>query len=243
MVGKWHLKTQPTGFDYWKVLVDQGNYYDPEFRTPEGMVKEDGYVTDIVTDLAVSWLEKARKKAAPFMLMYHHKAPHREWWPNVKDIKEFQKKHIPEPATLFDDYRNRGSAAKEATMRISKHMALTSDNKIHPEIVHKLNLEEFMDWYEKIYRQQYDRLSTLEKQKWDSVYGPINEDFEKNTPQGKDLTYWKYQRYMQDYLGTIRSVDDNIGRLSNTWIYRPGKKHADYLYFRPGVLPGGTWVV
>lgn len=131
----------------------------------------------------------------------------------MDDLKEFKDRDIPEPATLFDDYRNRGSAAKEAEMRISKHMGLSLDNKIRPEILDSLNLEEFLHWYEEVYSRQYNRLTQEEKKKWDSVYGPINADFAENTPEGKELTYWKYQRYMEDYLGTIRSVDDNIGRL------------------------------
>lgn len=213
IVGKWHLKTEPTGFDYWKVLPDQGDYYHPEFRTPDGIVKEQGYVTDVITDLALHYIDSLRDPEKPFMLMYHHKAPHREWWPSMEDVEEFKDRKIPEPATLFDDYRNRGTAALEAEMRISEHMSLTSDNKLHPDITDSLNLEGFLDWYDRIYLQQYDRLTDAEQKKWDAVYGPINADFAANPPEGRELTYWKYQRYMEDYLGTIRSVDDNIGRL------------------------------
>ena len=213
IVGKWHLKTQPTGFDYWKVLPDQGDYYHPEFITPDGIVKEHGYVTDVITDMAIHFIDSLRDQAKPFMLMYHHKAPHREWWPSIEDLEAFKHEKIPEPATLFDDYRNRGTAAKAAEMRIAEHMGLSNDNKVHPDIIENLNFDEFLDWYERIYLSQYDRLTDEEKKKWDTVYGPINADFAANPPEGKALTYWKYQRYMQDYLGTIKSVDDNIGRL------------------------------
>jgi arylsulfatase A-like enzyme len=213
VIGKWHLKSIPSGFDYWRVLIDQGDYFHPEFITPGGVVKEAGYVTDVVTDLSIGYLDSLRDKSRPFMLMYHHKAPHRHWWPSVEDLEAFKHQPIPEPATLFDDYRNRGRAAKEAEMRIRDHMALSADNKIDPEILKKLNLDEFLFWYEDNYRREYDRLTAEEKVKWDAIYGPINADFENNPPEGNALTYWKYQRYMQDYLGTIKSVDDNIGRL------------------------------
>lgn len=213
IVGKWHLKSAPTGFDYWKVLPDQGNYYQPEFRTPEGIVKEQGYVTDVITNEAIKYLDTIRDKSKPFVLMYQHKAPHREWWPAMEDIKAFKDHKIPEPTTLFDDYEGRGSAAKEAEMLISTHMGLTNDNKIHPDIATRHGFVSFMNWYDRVHLSQYNRLTEKEKKKWDEVYGPINEDFDKNTPEGRELTRWKYQRYMQDYLGSIKSVDRNVGRL------------------------------
>ena len=138
IVGKWHLKSEPTGFDYWKVLLDQGHYYDPEFKTPDGIVIEDGYVTDITTDLALNYLDSLRDKEKPFMLMYNHKAPHH--------LEAFKKSDIPSPATLYDTYVNRGNAAKEAEMRINDHMALSMDNKIRPELLKTMKLEEFLGW-------------------------------------------------------------------------------------------------
>ncbi|MBN1132892.1 MAG: sulfatase [Bacteroidales bacterium] len=208
--GKWHLKSQPTGFDYWKVLPDQGQYYHPEFLTPGGIVKEEGYATDIITDLAIHYLDSLRDKSKPFLLMVHHKAPHREWLPPLEYLDAFHNRNIPEPPTLFDDYRNRGTAARSAEMRIADHMALSSDNKIDPENIAR---KEFLDWYQTVYYSQYNRLSDYEKKRWDAVYGPVNEEYVKMSPEGDDLMRWKYRRYMEDYLGTIRSVDDNVGRL------------------------------
>jgi arylsulfatase A-like enzyme len=176
---------------------------------------EDGYVTDVVTRLSIAFLDSIRDQQKPFMLMYHHKAPHRHWWPSIEDLEAFKSQPIPEPATLFDDYRNRGSAARDAEMRIHDHMALSADNKVDPEILKRLSLEEFLPWYEENYRKEYARLNTKEKEKWDEIYGSINKDFENDPPSGDKLTYWKYQRYMQDYLGTIKSIDDNIGLLLN----------------------------
>ncbi|MDX2306452.1 MAG: sulfatase [Microscillaceae bacterium] len=213
MIGKWHLKSEPTGFDYWKVLPDQGHYYNPDFLTPKGKIQEKGYVTDIITNEAIDWIRSKRDTSRPFMLMYQHKAPHREWWPATEHLKDLQSQKYPEPATLFDDYQGRGKAAKEAEMRINEHMGLSNDNKIQPEIADKKGIKNFLVWYDRIFKNDYARLDEAQKKQWDAVYGPINEDFDKNTPQGKDLLRWKFQRYMQDYLACIRSVDENIGRL------------------------------
>jgi arylsulfatase A-like enzyme/predicted alpha/beta superfamily hydrolase len=213
VIGKWHLKSRPQGFDYWKVLPGQGYYYHPEFRTKEGIVKEEGYVTDIITDLAINFLKEKRDPSRPFMMMYQHKAPHREWRPSMENLDAFHAEAIPEPSTLFDDYAKMGTAAKDAEMRIIDHMGYSNDNKVHPDSIKKLGLKNFSDWYDSTYLLQYERLSEEEKAKWDAVYGPIVNDFMKNTPEGDALLRWKYQRYMQDYLATIKSVDENVGRL------------------------------
>lgn len=211
--GKWHLKSQPTGFDDWEVLPGQGDYYNPNFRTPSGVVKEKGYVTDIITDLSINWLAEKRDSTKPFMLMYQHKAPHREWLPPQEHLQTYKDKPIPEPASLFDDYANRGSAAKEAEMRLFDHMGYSNDTKIKPEILEKHGLKEFMNWYLWAYNHNYDQMNEEEKKNWDAIYGPINEAFDENPPKGDALTKWKYQRYMQDYLASVQSVDDNVGRM------------------------------
>lgn len=215
IVGKWHLKSKPTGFDFWQVLPDQGHYYDPEFLTPEGKIKEKGYVTDVITHRAIDFLENQRDENKPFMLMYQHKAPHRQWWPATEDFDKVTTQHFSEPDSLFDNYKNMGTAAKQAEMRIGDHMALTADNKIHPEIAKKAGYTEFLDWYESAYYERYARLSEKQKQQWNETYGPINQDFLLNKPKGQALIKWKYQRYMQDYIATIDSVDRNIGKLLN----------------------------
>ncbi|NME68869.1 sulfatase family protein [Flammeovirga aprica] len=213
IVGKWHLKSQPTGFDYWEVLPDQGDYYQPDFRTPNGMINEKGYVTDIITDKAIAYLDKRKKNEEPFMLMVHHKAPHREWMVAMEHLQAFKDQKIKQPATLFDDYKGRGKAAQEAEMRISDHMGLTNDTKVEPEIRDAKGFKPFMGWYDFAYSKNLKRMTAEEKAKWEEVYGPINEDFKNSDLKGKELTAWKYQRYMEDYLGTLVSVDENVGRL------------------------------
>ena len=214
IVGKWHLKSAPTGFDHWEVLPGQGEYYNPDFRRPDGRVRYEGYVTDIVTDLAIRWLGEERDPAKPFLLFYHHKAPHREWWPPLDNLDAFHGEPIPEPDTLFDDYAGRGTAAREAEMRIGDHMGLSNDNKIRPENVAAAGYDNFLPWYDDAYRRQYaEYMNDAEREAFDKVFEPINEAFMETRPTGRDLTRWKYQRYMQDYLATIRSIDDNLGRL------------------------------
>jgi arylsulfatase A-like enzyme len=129
IVGKWHLKSDPVGFDYWEVLPGQGNYYNPEFRTSSGVVKDTGYVTDIITDKVLDWLQHGRRGDGPFMVMYQHKAPHREWSPGPQHLNLYDDVDIPEPATLFDDYSGRSSAAREQEMTIAVHQNLAYDSK------------------------------------------------------------------------------------------------------------------
>lgn len=189
MIGKWHLKTDPTGFDYWNVLPGQGKYYNPDMREMGQQKKYVGYVTDIITDHALDWLKK-RDTEKPFCLMYHHKAPHRSWQPGPKHLTMYDDVTMPEPDTLFDDYTGRGRAAKEQDMSIEKTMNATDLKLTAPK-----------------------DLTPEQKKNWDSAYNPKNEAFKKANPQGKDLVRWKYQRYIKDYLRCIASVDDNVGRL------------------------------
>jgi arylsulfatase A-like enzyme len=211
MIGKWHLKTDPKGFDFWKVLPGQGNYYNPDFRTPEGREQIEGYVTDIITDVALNWLKNDRDPDKPFMMMYHHKAPHREWWPGPDHLRTYERVTFPEPSTLFDDYSNRGSAAKEQEMTILHHMNPISDLKIKPEKLDSINRDDPGEI--RAYKWNYLRMTDEQRRQWDEAYDPMVEEFKNNPPEGDELLKWKYQRYMHDYLACIASVDDNVGRL------------------------------
>ena len=126
LVGKWHLGHggihDPHGFDRWTVLPDQGEYYDPTFLEPGGRaVVRPGYVTDVITDLALAWLAE-RDRTKPFCLLVHHKAPHRSWEPPPRHARLFEIEDVPEPPTLRDDYSGRASPAREARMRIAEHL-------------------------------------------------------------------------------------------------------------------------
>jgi len=165
MIGKWHLGSDPTGFDYWNILPGQGVYFDPTFITRAGFQKHTGYCTDIITEFALDFL-KDRPRDKPFFLMCHHKAPHRPWQPDEKHRKRWENVQVPEPETFNDDYATRSDAAREATMRI--------DRDLKPS------------------------------------------DYKRQPPAGLSVTElkkWKYQRYMQDYLACIDSIDDSVGTL------------------------------
>src|SRR5216110_1095672 len=117
MIGKWHLFSDPTGFDYWNILPGQGVYHNPMFIEMGQRKKHEGYVTDLIADFSIEFL-KSRPKDKPFFLMCHHKAPHRPWQPDAKHARMYEDVDIPEPPTFNDDYRTRSDAAREATMRI-----------------------------------------------------------------------------------------------------------------------------
>ncbi len=215
MFGKLHFGNNPAGFDEFMILPDQGDYYNPEFITSRGDTTIMGYVTDIITDLTLNWLDKGRNKDEPFLLMYLHKAPHREWIPAERHYTEFTQKTFPEPETLFDNYEGRGTAAKTAEMNLLKHMTVSADNKIYPEVAQSLNIKEPSNWGTNVFNSKYKRFTPEQKAAWDAVYGPINEQFSESFPNMSDEDYmrWKYQRYMQDYLACIAAVDENVGRV------------------------------
>jgi len=189
MVGKWHLGSDPTGFDYWEILPGQGIYYNPPMIRMGEKVKKDGYVTDIITDLSLDWLKK-RDKSKPFLLMCQHKAPHREWSPNLKYLGWNRDRKFAEPETLFDDYSGRGKAEHSQDMTIANTFT-ELDVKLRPP----------------------PGMTESQLKTWNNYYEPRNEEFRKANLQGQDLVHWRYQRYMHDYLGTIASVDESVGRL------------------------------
>jgi arylsulfatase A-like enzyme len=216
MFGKLHFGNSPKGFDQFKILPGQGRYYNPVFITKnEGTQTIEGYVTDIITDMTINWLEKERNPDEPFMLMYLHKAPHREWLPAPRHYKDYIKKRFPEPPTLFDDYEGRGTAAKEAEMNLLEHMNYAGDSKIYPEVMDELGIPDKSGWDLKAYQREVGAMNETQKAQWDSVYGPMNDDFKKRYPgmTETEKMKWRYQRYMQDYLGTIAAVDENVGRV------------------------------
>jgi len=118
MIGKWHLVSNPTGFDYWHILPGQGAYHNPPMIEMGKKVQHTGYVTDIITDLSIDWI-KQRDKTRPFFLLCHHKAPHRNWQPDEKHARMYENQDIPLPDTFWDDYSNRSQAAADAEMRMS----------------------------------------------------------------------------------------------------------------------------
>ena len=193
MVGKWHLGSDPVGFDRWEILPGQGVYRDPVFYTATGEKIYSGrYVTDVITDLALEFIE-SRPRERPFFLMMHHKAPHRYWQPSDSHAAHFATQRIPEPVTLWDSYATRTDALHENQQRVAADLT-NRDLKLTPP----------------------PGVVGQELAKWllikpDSV--TVVRNGERVTLTGEPLARWKYQRYMQDYLATVQSVDDSVGRV------------------------------
>lgn len=210
LIGKWHLISEPQGFDHWSILSgqhEQGDYYTPDFIENGKSVTEQGYVTDIITDKAIHFIEN-RDKSKPFCMMIHQKAPHRNWMPAPRHLGIFNNATFPEPPSLFDDYGGRGRAAKEQDMSIEQTLRDDWDLKL-------LTREEMRkDTTNRLY-QAYKRMPAEVQDKWDAVYAKRIDEFRKKEMKGKALVSWKYQQYMRDYLATVLAVDDNIGRLLN----------------------------
>jgi arylsulfatase A-like enzyme len=154
MIGKWHLGSDPTGFDSWTILPGQGVYNDPVFITKDGRKKHDGYCTDVITDFALDFL-KGRPKDKPFFLMCHHKAPHRPWQPDEKHRKKWENVQVPEPETFDDElgkYATRSDAAREATMRIDRDLTPNDLKQKPPE---GLTGEALKKWKYQRYMRDY----------------------------------------------------------------------------------------
>ena len=216
MFGKLHFGNAPKGFDQYKILPGQGSYYNPDFITKnEGTIRVEGYVTDIITDMTLDWLKEERNPSDPFLLFYLHKAPHREWLPAERHLEEFTQRTFPEPATLFDDYSGRGRAAKEAEMNLLKHMNWSGDSKIYPAVMRELGIPGTSNWDTLAFSREVGRLTPAQLANWTRSYDQVNADLKESYPSmdDKEKMQWRYQRYMQDYLGTIRAVDENVGRV------------------------------
>ncbi len=215
MYGKLHFGNNPRGVDDFMILPGQGSYINPKFITPRGDTTITGYVTDIITDLTINWLDKKRDQEKPFLMMYLHKAPHRAWWPSPEKFKEFSQKTFPEPKTLFDDYSGRGTAAREAEMTIADEMLLSYDNKVLPEAISELAMEDDPRNERYFEGSEYPRINEAQSKLYQPILDSIADSFKEQWPTMSDeeKRSWKYQRYMQDYLGCISSVDDNVGRV------------------------------
>lgn len=206
MIGKWHLVSDPTGFNYWDILPGQGNYYNPDFINPEGKYREDGYVTNIITEKSLEWLRTAKDKPQPFMMMVHHKAPHGTWLPDLKYLDYLEDKDFDFPENFFDNYEGRGAAAKEQEMEIANDMQWGKQTKFEfdPYTGEETNFKSLIN-----------RMTDEQKEAWRAVYTPLNEAFAQNPPEGKELAKFKYLRYLRDYLKCIKSVDDGVGEILN----------------------------
>ena len=211
VIGKWHLVSNPTGFDYWEILPGQGSYYNPDFIQMDGSTtRVEGYVTDIIGDKTLDWLKNRRDKDKPFVLMSQQKAPHRNWVPAERHYKLFEGRQMPEPETLFDDYANRSAALKKQEMSIANHFWWENDlllpgKSTDPRFLNGIGNGEFK------------RMNSAQTGAFQKAYGAENQKLIDDLAAGKlsdtDVIRWKYQRYIKNYLRCVRSLDENIGRL------------------------------
>ncbi len=211
VIGKWHLDGLPQGFDYWHILTDQGNYYNPDFIAVNQQTKQvdttriEGYATDIITDDAINYLETAKNSKQPFMLMVHHKAPHRNWMPALRHLNKYDSVEFPLPDTYFTSHEG-STASKEQLQTIYKDMYEGHDLKMtktkgSPELAHN-------PW-----TTDFDRMTAEQRTIWDKAYQPKNDAMHDANLSGKALAEWKGQRYLHEYLATIAAVDEGVGRI------------------------------
>lgn len=211
MFGKWHLHGKPQGFDYWNILQDQGNYYNPNFISINKQTQMvdttmvEGYATDIITEDALQYLDKIKDEEQPFMMMVQHKAPHRNWMPALRHVNKYDNVTFPVPDTYFANHEG-STASIEQSQTIYVDMYEGHDLKItkrkgSPELAHNPWVTDFK------------RMTPEQRIVWDKAYQKKNDAFHEANLSGKDLDLWKLQRYLQDYLATIVSVDEGVGKI------------------------------
>ncbi|MBS1661554.1 MAG: sulfatase [Bacteroidetes bacterium] len=197
-IGKWHLGSLPKGFDYFRILNGQGEYYNPDLiGGGRDTLRMTGYVTDIITRLTTDWLD-GRDTTKPFCLIVGEKATHREWLPDLSDLGAYDGKDFPLPVTFHDRYEGRRAAADQ-DMTIDRTMRLEEDLKVHADYERSGIYNRFTSEQKKVFYDYYEN--------------KISREFDRRKDTGEALVRWKYQRYLKDYLSVARSLDRNIGRL------------------------------
>ncbi len=205
IIGKWHLHGPPTGFDYWDILNDQGNYYNPEFISGEDTTVVEGYATDLITEKGLAWLKQRQGSKEPFYLMVHHKAPHRNWMPALRHLNVYDSITFPLPDTYFPEFENQQAAA-EQQQTIYKDMYEGHDLKMSDgygstELAHN-------PW-----TTDFERMSPEQRNIWNQAYLTKNNAFYEANLHGRELAEWKGQRYLHEYLATVKAVDESIGKI------------------------------
>ena len=208
LIGKWHLVSKPTGFDFYDILPGQGDYYNPTFIHQDGTRSvEKGYCTNIITDKSIQWLEQ-RDREKPFILFVHHKACHRDWLPEMKYIREFEDQTFPLPDNFRDTWEGRTAAQQQEMSIASSHdMDMVYDTKVYTPGDHTRLTDDYLG--------KISRLDSADSQIYHQFYDSLSLSFKQHPLEGDALTEYKFQRYMRDYAKVTRSLDDNVGRLLN----------------------------
>lgn len=205
IIGKWHLGSRPTGFDFWKVLNGQGEYNNPFFLTETDTTRHWGYVTDLITDFAIDWLEN-RDPDRPFFLKKHHKAPHRNFVPAERHYRLFEHTVFPIPHNFFDNFEGRRAAAHQRMM-VARDFMLGYDLKIASGVDTYELIDPVGNWFLR------NEMTEEQKIYFFRAFRERNNDFHTTPRTEKELAIWKYQRFLQDYLATVRGLDESIGAL------------------------------
>lgn len=205
LFGKWHLHGSPQGFDDWNILVDQGNYYNPDFIKNKDTTRIEGYATDIITEMGLDWLKNNRDKEKPFMLMVQHKAPHRNWMPALRHINKYDSIEFPLPKSYFSDHKGQ-VAAQEQLQTIYKDMYEGHDLKM--TVAKGSDSLRHNPW-----KTDFERMTKAQRDAWNKAYRPKNDAFHEANLSGKELDKWKGQRYLRDYLATVAAVDEGVGKI------------------------------
>jgi arylsulfatase A-like enzyme len=215
MIGKIHLNGLPQGFDYSAVLPGQGHYYNPDFIVNGIKERIQGYVTKITTELSLDWLKNKREKDKPFLLLYHQKAPHRNWQSEEKYLTLFDDKTFDFPSNFFDEYEGRNAAAAQEMLisATEEQIEAAHGNGGHGRWGHDFKF--LVDPYgnKTSFKRELDRFTPEQKEAWLNVYTPKNDAMKAANLEGKELALWKFNRYLKDYLRTIQSVDDGVGEV------------------------------
>jgi len=214
LVGKWHLHSLPTGFDYWTVLPGQGLYYSPRLiNMNNDTIRYNEYATSLITKQTLTWLKEKRDPSKPFFIMMHHKAPHRNWVPELKWLQVFSKKKFPEPPTLYADTIGRGAAFKHQRMSILKDMTLCTDLKIDPQYI--INIPHLKPDSNEIrsYHAFMNGIPEGQRIKMKAIFSQRGIMLQRLKPTGRELLKLKYQWYMQDYLACVASIDESVGQV------------------------------
>ena len=205
LFGKWHLHGSPQGFDDWNILVDQGNYYNPDFIKNKDTTRIEGYATDIITEMGLDWLKNNQDKEKPFMLMVQHKAPHRNWMPALRHINKYDSIEFPLPKSYFSDHKGQ-VAAQEQLQTIYKDMYEGHDLKM--TVAKGSDSLRHNPW-----KTDFERMTKAQRDAWNKAYRPKNDAFHEANLSGKELDKWKGQRYLRDYLATVAAVDEGVGKI------------------------------
>ncbi|NVD45167.1 sulfatase family protein [Qipengyuania atrilutea] len=216
LFGKWHLNYSPegAGIGEWAVLDDQGKYYNPDIITPNGKSVVEGYATDIVTDMSLDWLSERTDSEQPFALLIHHKAPHRNFMPAIRHLQTYLQTDFPVPTNYFDHYDGRPAAAAQE-MNIYRDAYEGHDLKMTEEVgSSELRFDRWPN--------DFARMTEEQRAAWDAALQADNDALNAANLDERELALWKYQRYMEQYLGTVAAVDDSVGRVLD-WLKASGE--------------------